>query len=302
MTKRNWALVAAFTATFIYGAAYSVAKDVMPQYVKPYGFILIRVIGATALFWILGLFLPKEKIEFSDYPKIFYTAIFGIAVNMLTFYKGLSLTTPINSAVIMITVPILVLLFSAVLLKEKISKKKGIGIVLGLLGALILTVYGKSDAKFGPNVPLGNFLTFINAISYAYYLVIVKKLLAKYSTFTFIKWFYLFGMILVFPFGINQLLEIQWTLLPSIIVWEIVFIIVCSTFLTYLFNLLALSQLKASSMSVFIYLQPVIASFFAILMNADHIDGVKLLASGLIFMGVYLATTKKMNGKIKKLQ
>ncbi len=293
MTKRTWALLAAFTATFIYGAAYSIAKDVMPLYLKPYGFILIRVMGAAILFWILDLFLPKEKVELSDYPKIFFTAIFGIAINMLTFYKGLSLTTPINSAVIMITVPILVLIFSSILLKEKLSIKKGIGIILGLLGAMILTVYGKSDPKIGTNVPWGNFLTLINAISYAFYLVIVKNLLAKYSTFTFIKWFYLFGMILVFPFGISELLDIQWMALPQFIIGEIVFIIVCSTFMTYLFNLLALSQLKASTMSVFIYLQPVIASFFAILMKTDHIDSIKLLASGLIFLGVYLATTKK---------
>ena len=293
MTKRTWALLAAFTATFIYGAAYSIAKDVMPLYLKPYGFILIRVMGAAILFWILDLFLPKENVEISDYPKIFFTAIFGIAINMLTFYKGLSLTTPINSAVIMITVPILVLIFSSILLKEKLSIKKGIGIILGLLGAMILTVYGKSDPKIGTNVPWGNFLTLINAISYAFYLVIVKNLLAKYSTFTFIKWFYLFGMILVFPFGISELLDVQWLVLPRFIVGEIVFIIVCSTFMTYLFNLLALSQLKASTMSVFIYLQPVIASFFAILMKTDHIDSIKLLASGLIFLGVYLATTKK---------
>ena len=294
MTKRSWALLAAFTATFIYGAAYSIAKDVMPLYVKPYAFISIRVAGATILFWLLGLFLPKEKISAEDYPKIFFTSIFGIAINMLTFYKGLSLTTPINSAVIMITVPILVLVFSAFLLKEKISLRKGLGIFLGLVGALILTIYGKSDPRIGSNVPWGNFLTLINAVSYAYYLVIVRKLLVKYSTFTFIKWFYLFGLLLVLPFGISEIGLISWSSMPTFIIGEIMFIIICSTFLTYLFNLLALSQLKASSMSVFIYLQPVIATFFAILMKADYLDDVKLVAAVLIFLGVYLATYKKV--------
>jgi hypothetical protein len=108
MSKRTWALIAAMMVSIIYGVSFTIAKDVMPTYVKPYGFILLRVVGATFLFWAVSFFGPKEKIQLQDFPRIIAAAFFGVALNMLTFFKGLSFTSPISAAVIMVTTPIIV--------------------------------------------------------------------------------------------------------------------------------------------------------------------------------------------------
>ncbi len=123
----------------------------MPTYVKPYGFILIRVMGATAIFWILGLFIKSQKIEKQDYKKIGLAALFGIGLNMLSFFKGLSLTTPISASVIMVTSPIMVLIFSSILIRKPIGKQRILGIIIGLIGTVLLITYGNSSDSSATN-------------------------------------------------------------------------------------------------------------------------------------------------------
>lgn len=291
MNPRNLAFVLAFLASFFYGIAFTVAKDVMPAYVKPFGFILLRVSVAGVLFWISSFFVAKEKIAFQDFSRIFLASVFGIALNMLTFFKGLSMTTPISAAVIMVTTPILVLSFSALILKEKATKKKLLGIFIGMAGALLLILYGR-NIELGENGVLGNLLVFINAASYALYLIIVRNLTQKYNPLTFAKWIYTFGFLLVLPFGFPEAKEIRWETLPFQAELGILYIVVVTTFLTYLFNMFALKNLKATTLSIFIYLQPVIASGYALLVGSDKLDGIKILATLLIFTGVYLVTKK----------
>ena len=263
MSKRTWALIAATMVSIIYGVSFTIAKDVMPLYVKPFGFILLRVVGATTLFWIVSFFGPKEKIQLNDYPRIVAAAFFGVALNMLTFFKGLSFTSPISASVIMVTTPIIVLILSAILMKEKMKFQKILGILLGLFGTAFLILYGKSIGT-ATNASLGNFLVFINAVSYAFYLIVVKKLMDKYNAFTFVKWIYTFGLLMVLPFSWNEYQEIQWAILPTNILWEIGFVVVFTTFFTYLFNLVSMRELKPTTVAVFIYLQPLFATIFAI--------------------------------------
>ncbi len=289
MNQRNVALLLAFLAALIYGVSYTVAKDVMPLYIKPYGFIILRVLGATILFWIISVFAKKEKIEKQDYLRIFLAAIFGAAFNMLTFFKGLSLTTPISASVIMLATPILVLLLSTIILKEKVNLKKIIGITIGLLGAFVLIVYGQS-MNSGENPLLGNFLVFVNATLYSFYLIIVKRLTDKYHPLTFVKWIYTFGLFMVIPFGFAELQEVQWQLMSTNILIKAGFIVVFTTFFTYLFNLFALTNLKPTTLSIFIYLQPVIATIYALITKSDHLSIIKILATLLIFVGVYMVT------------
>ncbi len=291
MSKRTLALIAATIVAVIYGVTFTIAKDVMPVYVKPFGFIVLRVGIATVLFWLIGLFAIKEKIALNDFPRIAAAALFGVALNMLTFFEGLSQTSPIMASVLMVTTPIIVLILSAIIMKEKILRKKAIGIVLGLVGTVLLILYGKSVAS-GDNALWGNFLVFVNAVSYGLYLITVKKLMDKYSAFTFVKWIYLFGFIMVLPFGWQQLSVVNWTLMPEDIYGKIAFVVVCSTFLTYLLNLLAMKQLKPTTIAVFIYLQPFFATLFAIGLGKDELDVVKVLSALLIFIGVYLVTIK----------
>ena len=293
MSKRNWALIAATMVSLIYGVSFTIAKDVMPTYVKPFGFILLRVFGATILFWLISFFGPTEKIQLKDFPRIIAAALFGVALNMLTFFKGLSFTSPISAAVIMVTTPIIVLILSAIIMKEKMIKRKIFGILLGLFGTGFLILYGKSIGN-AANAPLGNLLVFINAVSYAFYLIIVKNLMDKYNAFTFVKWIYTFGLLMVLPFGWSEYQEIQWATIPTYILWEIVFVVLFTTFFTYLFNLVSMRELKPTTVSVFIYLQPLFATIFAISLGKDELTLVKIVSAVLIFVGVYLVTQKRV--------
>ncbi|MCK5637691.1 MAG: EamA family transporter [Flavobacteriaceae bacterium] len=291
MNSRNFAFLLAFLAALIYGISFTVAKSVMPLYIKPYGFILLRVLGATALFWIAGTFVKKEKIAINDFSRIFLAAIFGTALNMLTFFKGLSMTSPISASVIMVTSPIIVLSFSTIFLNEKATKKKLSGIFIGMVGAALLIIYGKTF-ELGENEILGNFLVLVNATSYALYLILIKNLSKKYHPLTFAKWLYLFGLILVIPFGYRELNDVNWTSLPLSAFYGMGFIVVFTTFLTYLFNLLAIRKLKPTTLSIFIYLQPVIAGVYALIVGSDSLNSIKIIATLLIFIGVFLVTYK----------
>ena len=298
MSKRNFALIGATIVSIIYGLTFTIAKDVMPKYVEADGFILMRVGGSTILFWLVWLFtrLPEtvrnEKIERADFPRIIWAAFFGVALNMLSFFKGLTLTTPISASVIMVSTPMIVLVLSAIIIKERIRKRMVFGIVLGLIGTTFLILYGKSIGN-ATNASLGNFLVFVNASSYGLYLVLIKKLMDKYNAFTFVKWVYLIGFLMVLPFGWDEFEAVNWTLLPIDIYWKIGFVVVFSTFLTYLLNLLSMKELKPTTIAVFVYLQPVFATIFAISLGKDELTLVKIISAIFIFTGVYLVTQKK---------
>jgi drug/metabolite transporter (DMT)-like permease len=291
MSQRNLALIGATIVSIIYGVTFTIAKDVMPLYIDAYGFILLRVGGSVILFWLVWLFMPKEKIALNDFPRIIAAAFFGVAFNMLTFFKGLSLTSPISAAVIMVSTPMIVLTLSAIIMKERMQKRMVFGIILGLIGTAFLILYGKSIGS-ATNAGLGNFLVLVNAISYGFYLIIVKKLMDKYNAFTFVKWIYLFGFIMVLPFGWSQFQTVNWALVPMDICWKIGFVVVFSTFLTYLLNLLSMKELKPTTVAVFIYLQPLFATIFAISLGKDELSLVKIGSAVLIFVGVYLVTQK----------
>lgn len=292
MSKRNLALIAATLVSIIYGLTFTIAKDVMPEFIKPFGFILLRVGGATLLFWAIAFLGPKEKIAWEDFPRIIAAAMFGVAINMLTFFKGLSLTSPISAAVIMVTTPIIVLVLSSIIMKETMKTRKVFGIILGLIGTVFLILFGKSIGN-APQAGWGNLLVFINAVSYGFYLILVKKLMDKYNAFTFVKWIYTFGFIMVLPFGWREFEAIDWHGIPSSIYWEIGFVIFFSTFCTYLLNLLSMRELKPTTVAVFIYLQPLFAAIIAIGLGKDDLNIVKIIAATLIFTGVFLVTQKK---------
>jgi len=291
VNSRALALVFAFLATLIYGVSFTVAKEVMPEYVKPFGFIFLRVSGATLLFWTVGLFLRKERIDTSDYPRLLLGAVFGIALNQLSFFKGLSMTTPISASVIMVSSPILVLSFSAILLRERVTKRKLSGIFIGMIGAVVLIVFGKEMGS-SSDASLGNLLIFVNATSYSLYLILIKSLTRKYQPITLAKWLYLLGLFMVIPFGIQEFNLIEWQGMPEGILWRIGFIVVFTSFLTYLLNLFAIRKLLPTTLSIFIYLQPVIATSYALLIGSDSLNLIKLLSTLLIFIGVFLVTHK----------
>ncbi|MDO1512661.1 DMT family transporter [Maribacter confluentis] len=297
MSKRLLAILAAVGATTIYGINHTIAKGVMPHYVQPFGFIILRVLGAAILFWAISFLGPKERIDPRDYLRMLVCALLGMALNMLVFFKGLSLSTPINSAVLITTTPIIVLILSAVILKEKISGRKILGISIGLIGALGLILFGTEIRMDAPNIPLGNFLIFMNSMFYGSYLVVVKVLITKYHPFTFMKWLFSLGVLICLPFGYEEFMDISWSTLPINAYGAIAFVILGTTFCTYLFNIFALSQLKASTLSAFVYVQPLVGIAYAIISGQDHLTFIKIIAACLVLIGVYLASRKpKLSG------
>ena len=281
--------IALFAVNLIYALNYSIAKDVMPDYIGPSGFILLRVIGGSFLFFLTYIFFIKEKVNSPDIVRLIFCGLFGVAINQLFFFEGLNLTTPINAAIIMTVSPILVIIFSAIIIKEKITIRKIFGIFLGLTGAATLIL--KSGAiSLNNDYFIGNFLVFVNATSYSIYLVIVKGLMTKYNPITVMFYVFSFGLIFVFPFGISELSNVSLEIFTLEIFLKVGFVVICTTFLAYLFNAFALKSLNPSVVSIYIYLQPVLATVIAIILKSDSLDLVKIISSVFIFSAVFLVS------------
>lgn len=280
--------LALFTANLIYGANYSIAKDLMPGFVQPFGLVLCRVLGAVILFWTIYYF-TYEKIDRKDFFRLLLCGFFGVAANQLMFLYGLDNTTPINAGIIMVSNPIMVLIASAIILKNKITFTKTTGIALGIIGALLLLLF-KGSFTFGSENLKGDIFIFLNAMSYGVYLVIAVPLMRKYKPITVMSWVFAFGLIMVFPFGISEFKQIDWASFTPTIWWEFLFVVVSTTFLAYLFNIYGLKRLSPSIVSTYIYLQPLLATLIAIWAGKDSLDIIKISAALFIFTGVYLVS------------
>lgn len=279
----------------IYGANFSIAKQLMPEHIKPMGFIVARVIPSAVLFFVVSWFLPKENIERKDKWTLVWCALFGVAINQMLFFKGLSLTYPINGALIMTTNPILVLLMAALLLKEKIGWNKVVGIILGITGAATLILFGKKFSIHDDSV-LGDFYIFVNSLSFAIFMIMVKPLMMKYHPLTVTKWVFFFGSFMVLPFGYSDFMQIQWTEFTPKLWACFLFVIIAVTFFAYIMNIYALRELSPSVVSSYIYFQPLFATAISLIIFEGKPNILQLIAAVLIFTGVYLVSGQKIKG------
>lgn len=294
MKNTTLGFLAALGATVIYGLNHTIAKNVMPVYISPFGFILLRVLGATILFWIASIFVKHERIERKDWPRLIACSFLGMVINMLAFFKGLELSTPVNSSVIITISPIIVFIFSAILLKEKIKLIRSAGILFGFVGALILVLYTAKTGLNAPNIPIGNILFIVNSFAYGLYLVLVKPLIEKYNVINLLKWLFLLAIFMNFPVTIDEFSSVHWTNLPiKEAILPMVFVVVGTTFCTYLFNAYALRTLSPSTVSSFIYLQPIVGIIYAVSTKSDTLSFVSVIGMILIFIGIYLVTKKQ---------
>lgn len=261
----------------------------MPDFVKPFALVLLRVTGALLLFWIASAFVKTEKIPSKDLKKFALLAVFGVAVNQLCFLYGLNLTTPVNSAIIMISNPIVVILFTIWVFKERLTVFKISGLLLGIGGAITLLLF-KGNFSLGSETFAGDFITLINSISWAVFVVMAKPYMMKYNTITVMKWIFLFGLLYVLPFGWSEFREIQWHTFSSKIWFSVLFVVIATTFLAYLLNTWALKELSSSVVSSYIYYQPFLATFFAILFGTDSLSLIKVIAAIFIISGVYFVS------------
>ncbi len=276
-------------ANLFFGVNYSVAKSVMPSYLKPNAFSLLRIIVAFLLYYLVSRFTRKEKILKQDYWRFIAAGFMGVAFNQLIFLYGLNYTSPIDSSIIVTINPILVMIIASLAIAEKITISKIVGMTIGAFGAL-LVILNRGIADFGSDHFIGNLMIFASTFFYAGYLVVVKPLMQKYDPLTVIRGVFLVGLILIFPFGIGSLVHTSWQIIPAGIWGSIIFVLIGPTFLAYLFLSWGLRQVRATTVSIYNYSQPVIASFVAVIIGQDVLDPVKIIAAILVFLGVYLVS------------
>ncbi|HOW42008.1 MAG TPA: DMT family transporter [Bacteroidales bacterium] len=289
---KTWAHLALITANTIYGVNYSIAKAVMPDQIKPLALVAVRSVSAAALFWITSLFMPREKVDRKDLIYLFMCSFFGVVINQVLFLVGLNYTSPVNSSIIISTNPIFAFIFAAVILKENITFLKGIGLSIGLSGVLIL-ILQNGTPDISSRTFLGDLYTLINTISWAFYTVIIKRMLEKYNPVTVMKWTFLFGMFTTIPIGYNQLNATDWQAITVNGWLGIGFVIVGATYLGYLLISFGLKRLSPTIVSTYTYLNPVIAAWLASLLGQDHIDLTMIMSAVLIFTGVFVVSWQK---------
>lgn len=292
MTPELKAHIALFIVAVIYGANFTIAKEILDNnYIQPFGLTLLRVLCGALLFWLIHFLYVKEPIERKDLRRFLLCALTGVAINQMFFIAGLKYTSHINGALIMTTTPILVIAASWIILKERVTAKKLLGIALGIAGAGILTLYGKKFA-FTKTGMLGDLMVFLNAVSYGIFLVIVKNLLRKYHPLTVTKWVFIFGIFFVLPFGAHELTSMPMNSFTPRIWLALAYVLICTTFLAYLLNAYALKLVSPSTVSIYIYLQPLIATAIALSLGKDQLTAVKVGAGVLIFSGVFLVSKR----------
>ena len=289
-------------ANIIYGANHIIAKGIMPHKIGASAFIFLRILCAGLLFWGIKIFI-NEKVAKKDFSRLILCGLFGIAANQLLFFHGLNLTSPIDASIIMTSAPILVLVYSFFLLKEKITSNKVLGLSIGALGAIILIVYGKTDE--GTSSFLGNLFVFLNACFYSLYLVLVKPLMKKYNPITVISWIFLFGFVFMFPFGIGDFLSTDFEAFTFNTFMTVAFVVLGTTFLAYLFNIYALKNVSPAVNGSYIYIQPAVsfimvsiyAFWFGYAQYKEDINFIKIASCFLIFAGVFLISRTPKNKK-----
>ena len=305
MKKIFSAHLALFMVNTLYGASHVIAKGIMPFILTPNVFIFFRAMGATLLFWIIQFFFIKERVKRKDMALIALCGLFGVTINQLFFFHGLNLSSSINSGIIMTLNPIIVVILSFFLLKERITNRKLLGVFLGTLGAALLTLSGKSIGDSS----LGDLFLFINAVSYGVYLVIVKPLMVKYKPITVITYVFTFGTIGValFPPTLVELTQTQFSIIDGYMWLKIAYVIIGVTFFTYLLTMYGLKYLSPTISSSYIYLQPVLVILFAYLFaylewSEDYsgsITWLKMAYMCMIFLGIFIISYP-MRKKLKQ--
>jgi drug/metabolite transporter (DMT)-like permease len=287
--------IALFLSSTLFGINFWILKGLMPVYFNPQQIIFLRIIVTTILFWIIGELFYKEKVEKRDIVRLAICSIFGVSVNQIMFIKGIYFTTPVNASFIQLINPILVVIFGAIIIKEKITGFKLAGIVLGVVGTTLLITYGKKLVISNETFK-GDLFILINATFYAFYLIFVKPLMGKYNVFTIMKWIFLFGLISSLPYSFNHITAIysSWESAPMQMQLSLCYVVLISTFVCYLMIAYALKELEAGVTSYYIYIQPLVTVLIGLWLGKEHLDITKIISGLLIIAGVYLVSLKTL--------
>jgi drug/metabolite transporter (DMT)-like permease len=294
MKSNQKAHLAVLTTNFLFGINYATIKFLTPSHILPFALNMARVLTALILFWLLYFLKPsKAGIRKQDIPRFIVCAATGVVVNQLLFVKGLSLTTTIHASLLALATPIFITFIAAWLLKEMLTLQKIAGLILGVSGAALLILI-KDNSHTGTDILLGDSFVLINAISYAFYMVLVRPLMKIYTPVHVVRWVFTFGFIMLVPFAGPQFLHTDWASFNLSHFMALGLVCIGATFVTYLFNVYGISVIGASATGSYIYTQPVFAAILAIFLMGEHLTVYKIISAALIFLGVYLVNLKKL--------
>lgn len=309
--------LAAFTAYTIFGFNIIVCKNLSnSNIISPLGLFSIRTIGATILFWLLSFIIlitriikarrcssdnwrhivnrQREHIDKKDYLKIFAASMIGLFLAQYTFLKGITLTTSLDCSIIIITTPIFTMFVAAIVLKEPITIKKALGVALSFIGILVLILFSThTENNVSHTSPAGVIILLFNCLFFALYLGIFRPLISKYSVVTFMKWMFLFSLIASIPFTFKELISIDYTTIPRNYYFELAFLVVCSTFIAYFLIPIGQKNIRPTAISLYTYVQPIIASAMSIYLGMDVLGWQKIIALIAVFTGIILVNRSK---------
>ena len=286
--------LACFTAYAIFGINIIICKDLMGGHlVSPMAIFTLRSIGAGLLFWILSLFLPREKVDGKDILKIIAAAFLGYFLTQLTFLIAIPEVTPMHCSIVSSMSPIYTMFIAAIVLKEPLSLQKGGGVLISLCGIIFLILNNSSNSGVAESSLYGLFLMFLNSLSFSLYLGIFRPLISKYSVVTFMKWIFLFSTLMSLPFSCREVFSLSWVQLPSEQMWELGYLIVCATFMSYFLIPFGQKRIRPTLVSLYSYIQPIIATAISIAIGMDTLTWQKVLAATLVFSGVFIVSRSR---------
>ena len=278
-------------AEILWGVSAPLGKAILAAGMTPLLLTDCRMVGGAILFWTLSLFTPREHVSSRDLLNMFFAALLGVVINQCCFVWGLSLTSPVNASIITTSLPILTMVMAAIVLHEPITRLKVGGVFLGAVGALVLII-GSTSAG-GEGNTAGDLLVICAQLSFTCYLVFFKRLIARYSPVTLMKWLFTYSSICVIPFTYDDLSAIDWSAAPPIVTWGAVAFVIGPTFLSYLLLPVGQKNLRPTVTAMYNYVQPVIATLVAVWAGLGRFTAINALAVIMIFSGVFLVTRSK---------
>lgn len=294
MAQRNSVTghLSALIAYSIFGFNIIVCKDLTSDgLIPPLGIFTLRSLVAGGLFWLVSLFRPKERIERKDYFKIFMASMLGFMTCQVTFLVGLPYITPMDCSVMTAMAPIYTMIVAAIVIKEPITFQKAAGVVISFAGIIYLIISRvATPGGAAVSTPFGIFMIVLNVLSFSMYLGIFKPLIAKYSVVTFMKWIFLFSAIVATPLSLKGLANVDWAEIPAIQYAELSYLIICATFISYFLIPVAQRRIRPTLISMYSYVQPIIAIAVSIAIGMDTLTWQKVLATALVFGGLIIVS------------
>lgn len=283
----------------IFGLNIPIAKIVLGNFdFNPLALSFFRMAGAASIFWIASIFIKTKKIQKKHIITLVLASLFGISINQISFIIGLKTTSPIDASLIITLTPIITMLISAAYLKEPITTKKFFGVLIGFVGAILLILSSNSFGN-GSSSILGNSLVFLSSFSYALYLVFFKKFISTYHPVEIMKWMFLISTIMLLPLTYNAVdYQFKQSFSPELIL-RVFYIVVCATFITYLLIPIGQKNLRPTTLSMYNYLQPIIAAIIAVVFTSETFGLEKIISTILVFIGVYIVTQSKSRSQIE---